>query len=122
MRNSKGQFKKGSVPHNKGKNLEDYLTPEQIEEIKKTQFTSENFGENHSCWKGGVQKMKDDCVHLWEGKNKRVRRPRKVYEDHYGKIPKGYVIYHIDGNKDNDDPENLEAIPRKELLRRNKKK
>ena len=55
-------------------------------------------------------------------KNKRVRRARKVYEDTYGEIPRGYIIYHIDGNNLNDDPQNLEAISRAELVKRNTSK
>lgn len=118
---NKGSFKKGSIPHNKGKKLQDYLDKKQIEKIKETQFKSgeEHTGKNHTSWKGGVQKPKSDCVHLWDGTNKRVRRPRKNYEDAYGKIPDGYVIYHKDLNKDNDHPSNLEAISRGELLKRN---
>lgn len=40
---------------------------------------------------------------------------RKIYEQHYGSIPKeengrSYDIHHIDGNHDNNDPINLKAI------------
>lgn len=40
---------------------------------------------------------------------------RKIYEQHYGPIPKeangrSYEIHHIDGNHRNDSPENLKAI------------
>jgi hypothetical protein len=42
-----------------------------------------------------------------------------VYEEAYGAIPKGHVIYHIDGDKRNDSLLNLEAISRGELLKRN---
>lgn len=40
---------------------------------------------------------------------------KKVYEQHYGKIPKdengrSYQIHHIDGNRCNDDPSNLVAL------------
>ena len=52
----------------------------------------------------------------------RKRRPRVIYEEHYGTIPKGYVIRHIDGNKDNDDPSNLQAISRSENMKLNSKK
>lgn len=119
---NKGCFKKGHVPHNKGKKIQDYVTPDGLEKMQETQFKkgSEHTGENHNSWKGGVQKMKGDCTHIWTGTNQRVRRPRKNYEDAFGKIPKGFVIYHKDGNKDNDHPSNLEAISRAELLKRNR--
>ena len=35
---------------------------------------------------------------------------RKIYERHYGPIPKGYHIHHRDMNHENDDPLNLEAL------------
>jgi hypothetical protein len=40
---------------------------------------------------------------------------RKIYEQHYGKIPvdvfgRSYQVHHIDGNHDNNDPSNLKAI------------
>lgn len=35
---------------------------------------------------------------------------RLIYEKYYGKIPKGYVIHHKDGNKVNNDISNLEMI------------
>ena len=39
----------------------------------------------------------------------------KIYEDHYGPLPKDekgrkYEIHHLDGNRENNDPSNLEAI------------
>ncbi len=76
-------------------------------------------GKKHPNWKGGVQKNTTDCTYLHSGNNKRVRRPKAIWESEHGKLPKGYVIYHIDGDKDNDEIKNLEAISRVELLKRN---
>ena len=112
MRGHKGQFKKGQTPWNKGLHIS--LNP-------KSQFTGELHGATHPSWKGGVQEMTRDCVHLYTGPNQRVRRPRKVWEDAHGKIPHGEVIWHVDGDKDNDDIENLECISRAEMMKRNKK-
>ncbi|MDY9924878.1 HNH endonuclease [Methanosarcina sp.] len=113
--NSGKRFKKGGTPWNKGlKKI--HLSPE-------TEFQEDQYvGENHPSWKGGVQTNKNDCVYLWAGKNNRVRRARKVYEDTYGEIPREYVIYHIDGDNSNDHPSNLEAISRAELVKRNASK
>jgi len=120
MENS-GSYKKGHIPHNKGKELDEYLSNSAIEIIKKTWFKiGQNAGDKSNNWKGGIQTPKHDCTYLYNGVNKRIRRPRSVYEKHFGKIPKGYVIYHLDLDKDNDEPYNLEAISRKELLKRNK--
>lgn len=112
MRDNKGKFSKNHVPWNKDlKGIR--LSPGT--EFKKGQF----IGDNHPSWKGGVQKVINDCTHLYVGANKRVRRPRQVYIDHYGEIPKGYVIVHLDGDRNNDSIFNLEAISRAENLRRN---
>ncbi len=35
---------------------------------------------------------------------------RKIYREHHGPIPKGCHIHHIDGDKTNNDPDNLVAI------------
>jgi len=108
----KTAFKKGHVPYNK--NMKRGSVSPQTE-FKEGEFV----GADHPSWKGGVQICKDDCVHLWVGANKRVRRPCAVYEKEHGKIPKGFVIWHIDGDKKNDNIDNLEAISRGEMMKRN---
>ena len=39
---------------------------------------------------------------------------RKIYEQHYGAIPKGYHIHHIDGNPLNNAIENLQCLSAKD--------
>ena len=107
-----GSFKKGNEPWNKGKKGI-HLSPET--EFKEGQRA----GEKNNTWKGGIQEMKNDCVYLYDGIGKRKRRPRTIYEEHNGEIPKGYVIVHKDGDRYNDSPDNLEAISRAELVLRN---
>jgi len=42
---------------------------------------------------------------------KHINNPyRKIYREHYGEIPAGYHIHHIDGNALNNDPKNLIAV------------
>lgn len=110
------KFKKGHKPWNKGK--------KDFRPSKKTEFKSgpEHTGDKHPSWKGGIQNISNDCVYVWRGTGKRSRRPRGIYEEHYGEIPKGHIIWHIDGDKHNDSPENLEAISRAECMERNFKK
>lgn len=38
---------------------------------------------------------------------------RKTYGKFFGPIPKGWVVYHIDGEHRNNNPDNLIAIPHK---------
>lgn len=107
-------LKKGNVPWNKGmKGLQ--LSPHS--QFKKGQFV----GENHPSWKGGIQHNEKDCKYIHTGAGKRKRHPRYVWEQVYGELPKGYVIFHKDGDKDNDHIDNLEAITRSELMARNRK-
>ena len=39
-----------------------------------------------------------------------TNRYRKIYQQHYGVIPKNYDIHHIDGNHSNHTPENLQSV------------
>ena len=114
MRNSKGQFIKGVETWNKG--LKGFR-PSIETEFKPGQLV----GEIHPSWKGGVQKSKNDCTYLWDGANKRKRRPRAIWEENYGEILSNYVIIHLDGNRYNDELNNLKAISRRELLQLNQK-
>ena len=104
---SSGRFKKGNIPWNKGKHVR--LSPKS--EFKVDQYV----GKDHPSWTGGVHNMKHDCVHVYTGKLKRARRPHLVV----GGVPKGCVVYHLDGDRTNDEPTNLEVITRAELLKRN---
>jgi hypothetical protein len=116
MRNSKGQFVKGFTTWNKGmKGLR--VSPNT--EFKKCE---QHTGENHPSWKGGTQIAKKDCAYLWDGVNKRKRRPRVIWEQHNGTLPDGYVVIHIDEDRYNDDISNLKAISRAELLKLNQSK
>jgi hypothetical protein len=36
---------------------------------------------------------------------------RKIYKKHYGEIPNNWIVHHIDGNRSNNDKENLIAVP-----------
>lgn len=107
-----GKFEKGHSPWNAGlKGI--HLNPST--EFKK----GEMVGKDHYSWKGGEQYIKNDCVYVSTGANQRVRRPKKVYEDANGKIPNGWILYHLDGDRHNDSLNNLIAIPRAILVRIN---
>jgi hypothetical protein len=112
MRNDKGQFVKGANTWNKG--LKGFA-PSPSTQFKEGELV----GELHPSWKGGVQKNKVDCTYLWDGANKRKRRPKAVWEQYHGTLPEGMVIIHLDSDKYNDDICNLKAITRAELLKLN---
>jgi hypothetical protein len=43
-------------------------------------------------------------------KNHKNKEYRKIYEKHFGKIPKGMHIHHVDGNPENNNIDNLVCI------------
>ena len=47
---------------------------------------------------------------------------RKEYKKVYGEIPKGYHVHHKDKNRDNNSPDNIEALPPKEHFKRHTKR
>jgi hypothetical protein len=108
-----GCFKKGNIPWNKGL--------KGFNPSPKTNFTSERlYKDKHPSWKGGVQYNVKDGAYVWIEPNKRMRRSKLVYEKEYGVgSTEGKIVYHLDGNKWNDEISNLELIDRAELLRRN---
>lgn len=120
IRNNKGQFDKGNQSGQQF-TRETSLGNQHAKgnPPNKTTFKAgENAMEKHPSWKGGIQKHKDGhWIQL--AVNKRMKLARYVYQQVYGDLPSGYVIYHIDGDKYNDDPSNLVAITRAELVKLN---
>ena len=49
------------------------------------------------------------CGPYFQKKGKRLHRV--VWEYHNGEIPEGYDIHHIDGDRSNNDAENLQMLP-----------
>lgn len=112
-----GQFSKGHIPANKGKKI----TKETYEKIKPTMFkkghqaNTRQIGSERVNVDGYVE-VKVDNVRKWRLKH------NVVYEQHYGKIPKGCVVIMLDGNKQNTDISNLKMITRSQLLIMNRQK
>lgn len=109
-----GCFKPGNKPWNAG--LRGFRPSVE------TEFRAgEHVGKDHPSWKGGVQRIRNDCTHVWTGCNKRARRPVRVWcrEHQRRRVPRGHVIYHIDGDRNNDSPDNLVCISRADLLKMN---
>jgi len=114
-RNS-GTFQKGDAPWNKGKRFPDMPRNSGM-------FVKGNVSANY---KGGIA-MSDGYAMILDpsgatnpsGGRKRIMRSRIVMEEKLGrKLKRNEIVYHIDLNKSNDDPENLELINRAELMKR----
>lgn len=111
-------FKKGDIPHNKGKKLAEYCSEETIEKIKATQYKKGNKPLNTqpinkiSIDEEGYKiiKVSDDGCRWKRWKYYQ----RYIWEQHYGKIPKGKIIIFLDGDKNNCNIENLAMIDRAE--------
>lgn len=126
MKNN-GQFKKGMTPWNKGKT--GYMG------ANRTSFTSEMVeaqaeyavGEPQKPDKDGYITCRiEDKVERTNPRNgkKYYHRKRMSYAKYLAiksglEVPKGYVVYHKDGDSTNNDISNLEVISRAELIFRN---
>lgn len=119
------QFKKGHEAWNKGKRAIDYMRPEQIEVLKKTQFkkgikphNTVPIGHRRVTVDGYIEvKVRDSLVNP---KNKNFELlQRIVWEKHNGPIQKGSIILFKDGDKMNCDIDNLQLITKRENMLRN---
>lgn len=107
-----GHFKKGAVPHNKGKKM----TPDVYEKCKATMFEKGHkpvnyrpVGSERINVEGYIEiKVKDPATwklkHVW------------VYEQHNGPVPKSHIVTFRDGNCLNCDISNLILMSRNEHL------
>ena len=103
-------IKPGHVPINKGLKMEEYMTPDKIEICKRSMFKKGLVP--HNAKPIGYERInKEGYV---EVKTKEPRtfefKHRLIYEQHFGKIPKGYNVNFKDGDRSNFDPSNLIAM------------
>ena len=107
-----GNFKKGSIPWNKG--LKGYMGANKTSFKKGTIPPQYRPVGSERINKEGYLEVKIADPNKWELKH------RYIYKKHYGEIPKGCNILFLDNNKLNCDIENLVLVNRKEHLLINK--
>jgi hypothetical protein len=113
------RFTKGRTPENKGKKWNEYMSPEGKQKSLKSCFKKGHIPNNHRPVGSerinveGYIEIKIQEPNVWEQKH------RVVWEQHYGKIPKGCNIQFQDGNRQNCDIENLYMISRENQAREN---
>lgn len=107
-----GQFKKGSIPANKGK--------KGLSGANKTSFKKGNVPVNY-------RKVGSERVNVYGYIEIKVAAPNKwklkhrvFWEKYNGEIPKGYSVIFGDGDKKNFDKDNLILVSRKQLMILNK--
>lgn len=111
-----GQFQKGSVPFNKGKKQKDYMSEEAINKTKNTRFKKGNISHNHRPV-GSERITIDGYIEIKVAEpNKWKTKAVVIYEEKYGKIPKGHKVIYLDGNRQNLDVSNLKVISSAEEL------
>lgn len=101
------QFAKGSTPWNKG--VKGYMGANATS-FKKGQLppSTRQVGE--------TRLDKEGAVLVKVAHRKWVRRSRLEWEKHHGPLPKGHIIFHINGDIKDDRIENLELLSRAENL------
>lgn len=122
---NRGKYRKGISPSNKGKKQIEFMTKEGIERSKVTRFKKgklphnrREIGDERISKDGYIEiKLRDGCGNKnWEYKH------RWIYKKHHGKIPEGYHVIFLDGDKRNFDISNLKAISKSEELIMNRNK
>ena len=111
------KFKKGQVPHNKGKKM----SLEVYEKVKGTLFKK---GHDMNARPVGSERIdKDGYTMLKVGyPNKWRLKHIVIWESFYGKVPDNHVVIFLDGDIRNFDIDNLALITRAENLYLNRKK
>lgn len=108
MRDNKGRFIKGHAGHWKGKTL-----PETAK-IKLSEFFKVRKGANNPAWKGGKIKS-GGYIRLWIPDHPNADSKGYVAEHRYimeqilgRRLEANECVHHIDGDKYNNSPDNLE--------------
>jgi len=120
------RFNKQWPGWNKGKKQVDYMSAENIEKIKVTQFKKGRDPHNtvavghERVTVDGYVEVKVRHAKDGTGKNKNFElKHRLIYIEYHGEIPENAKVYFIDGDKRNFEPENLGIETHAENLLKN---
>lgn len=117
------RFKKGHIPPNTGKKLEDFMSPENLAKFKANQFKKDSIPHNAKKDFEEVKRYgKNGKVYILikvPGQRKLILKNRFVWQQHFGAIPEGHNIIFRDGNTENFDIDNLECISNLDLMKKN---
>lgn len=107
-----GRFTRGHVPYNKGKSWDDYLTSEQQEGSRRTQFKKGHMPHNGGTPVGElrIRRQKGSRPYYWEKTGQpNIWRMKHVieWEKANGPVPEGYILNFADGDTLNWEVSNL---------------
>lgn len=112
-----GRYERGNVPANKGRTWDEYLTPEQQERCRATQFRKGQLPHNagellDERFVDGFWEVKVDCRDARNTPGLWIPRARLEWERANGREwPEGCRALHLDRDPLNDDADNIEPIP-----------
>lgn len=112
----KHTFKKGDIPHNKGKKWDEWMKKEWLDNpslYKKGNipYSMKPIGAERINSYGYIQ-VKIALPNKWKLKH------RIIWEEKYGEIPKGHDIHFRDGDRKNTNIDNLELVSKREVMDR----
>jgi hypothetical protein len=119
LHSEKGMFKEGNPPKNKGKKWKEYMSREGMRNARRTQFKKGTVPPN---WKPAGSERIDVEGYIWikpANHQKFMLKHRYVWQQHFGKIPKGKNVEFKDRNRHNCDPSNLVLRSREESMKLN---
>jgi len=122
------RFQKGNAAFNKGKTWDEYMSKKGQENSKKTWFSSTDRSKQNSNNKPFPlfsERIDVDGYTLIkiENPSKWVFKHKWLYEQYHNcKVPKGFVVTFLDGNKQNLDINNLAMISQNQNKIMNKRK
>ena len=112
-----GRFEKGQTLWNKGK--KGSMSPEQYKRCSATMFKKGNIPANaRAIGSERIDKNGYIMIKIQDGhkNNNWIRKHRYLYEQKYGKVPKGHKVIFADGNNRNFDLNNLIVVSDAEEL------
>lgn len=108
-----GYFKKGLIPHNKGKKFPNM--PPNSGQFKKGRIPNSYHPVGTvNMTTDGYLKIKIADPNVWD------RVHLLVWREHHGPVPEGHIIVFLDGDKTNVDISNLACVNRSDIAQMNK--
>lgn len=107
------RFRPGNASPTKGKKRSEFLSPEMIARIQKTQFKKGNVPKNRREV-GEIIERSDGYLWIktqdWHQNDNWQQYHRWLWEQVHGPIPEGFRVYFLDGDRKNCKIENLELV------------